>query len=289
MKPSQSNTSDFKSTGAQPPSAATSIPSDPPPAYTPNPDFSTSSPSGDTKSWPNNNATSTVPSASCASSSRSDHSVLVPTAQPVPGRPLLHEGQCLVQSSGCLTDFWLVFLKGGNTGYKNDDPYHPCKSCWKKYGRPYTSALAHSWAAPTTSASPSDSKHPPANQPPPQNYQRPLLLTNFHPSPAAPYTGIVMNHSYMRPGLIERGAQQNRIRPAQPQSHPQPPLVAPPPPGSGNEKPGYEYMQGSAVPYSSPPHPPFASPQQYPATPNGYAGPQGALHVAPGDPRIGGV
>ena len=29
--------------------------------------------------------------------------------------------------------------------YKFNDPTHPCRTCWKKYGRPYTSAMALSW------------------------------------------------------------------------------------------------------------------------------------------------
>ncbi|KAJ9121021.1 hypothetical protein QFC24_005002 [Naganishia onofrii] len=193
--------------------------------------------------------------------------------------------------------------------------------CWKKYGRPYTSALAHVWGSSTTSPTPtdSDSKHPPTNQqqqqqqplPPPQNYQRPLLLTNFHPSPAAAYTGIVMNHSYMRPGLIERGAQQNRIRPSQfqpapapaPAPPPPPPsLVAPEPSGTQNEKHGYGYAYGNAQQnsFAPPPLPPPASaplqpgvvpPQQYTSMPsNGYlAQQQSGLPVLPGDAGIGGV
>ncbi|KAJ9120198.1 hypothetical protein QFC22_003098 [Naganishia vaughanmartiniae] len=272
MKPS----SDSKASNISQPPADASIPSDPPPAYTPTPDFPIAA-SGDSKSQPSITAAASVPSTA-TNSYKNDQPVLTPTVEPTPGRPLLHDGQCLVYKDG------FYCQKCGNTGYKNDDPYHPCKSCWKKYGGPYTSALAHAWASPSSSTISSDSKRPPQSapqQPPPQAYQRPLLLTHFRPSPAAAYTGIVMNHSYTRPGLIERGAQQNRVTPGQ--FLPQPPMAGPtaPPPATGNEKQGYGYAQGSTMPAQ----PVFGNPQQqFPGMPppNGYVRPQGAPYATSG-------
>ena len=136
-----------------------------------------------------------------------------------------------------------------------------CSQCWRKYARPYTSAIAHSW--PTL-----DQQHNPDTTSQAQNYQRPLVLNQFTPSPAAAYTspppgGVVLNHSSVRPGLIERGGQQNRG-----------PRLGPPAPPPG-----------------VPGRPPFPLPEQYgpppPQLQNMYG--QGPLRVLPGDPRIGGM
>jgi hypothetical protein len=38
--------------------------------------------------------------------------------------------------------------KGQNTGYKNNDPSHPCRKCWDRFGKAFTSILASSpWGA----------------------------------------------------------------------------------------------------------------------------------------------
>lgn len=57
--------------------------------------------------------------------------------------------------------------------FRGDDPNHPCKNCWKKYGRPYTSAMRIALENPTS--------------PVPPNYQRPLrLLQTPADRPVAP-------------------------------------------------------------------------------------------------------
>ncbi|KAH7929327.1 hypothetical protein BV22DRAFT_1003003 [Leucogyrophana mollusca] len=60
-----------------------------------------------------------------------------PTRTPVPGHPLLKDGMLLVYPNQYLC------VKCRNTGYKNNDPSHPCRKCWEKYGKPYTGALTY--------------------------------------------------------------------------------------------------------------------------------------------------
>ncbi|KAG6332895.1 hypothetical protein ID866_6191 [Astraeus odoratus] len=60
-----------------------------------------------------------------------------PTTTPVPGHPLLKDGMLLVYPRDYLCP------KCRNTGYKDDDPSHPCRKCWDKYGKPYTGALTY--------------------------------------------------------------------------------------------------------------------------------------------------
>lgn len=66
---------------------------------------------------------------------------LTPTTTPTPGRPLLHNNRLLVypRNHRC--------SKCQNTGYKNYDPRQPCSSDWRKWGKPYTGALAHSYSS----------------------------------------------------------------------------------------------------------------------------------------------
>lgn len=65
-----------------------------------------------------------------------------PTTTPVPGHPLLRDGNLIVYPKDHLC------VKCRNTGYKNHDPSHPCRKCWEKYGKPYTGALAYTpWSS----------------------------------------------------------------------------------------------------------------------------------------------
>jgi hypothetical protein len=81
-----------------------------------------------------------------------------PTEAPTPGRPLLRAGQLLVYPRGHYCS------KCGNTGYKNADPSHPCSSDWRKYGKAFNSALAHSYASPSGGGGTTEAG----------NFQRPL-------------------------------------------------------------------------------------------------------------------
>ena len=38
----------------------------------------------------------------------------------------------------------LSFIAGNNTGYKNFDPLHPCRKCWDRFGKLFSSILASS-------------------------------------------------------------------------------------------------------------------------------------------------
>ncbi|KAF8448730.1 hypothetical protein L210DRAFT_943394 [Boletus edulis BED1] len=60
-----------------------------------------------------------------------------PTRTPVPGHPLLRDGNLLVYPRDHLC------VKCKNTGYKNYDPSNPCRKCWDKYGRQYTGVLTY--------------------------------------------------------------------------------------------------------------------------------------------------
>ncbi|KAF9233729.1 hypothetical protein BU15DRAFT_90246 [Melanogaster broomeanus] len=65
-----------------------------------------------------------------------------PTTTPVPGHPLLRDGNLIVYPKDYLC------VKCRNTGYKNHDPSHPCRKCWEKYAKPYTGALAYTpWSS----------------------------------------------------------------------------------------------------------------------------------------------
>ncbi|CAK9780763.1 unnamed protein product [Cutaneotrichosporon oleaginosum] len=92
-----------------------------------------------------------------------------PTESPVPGRPLLHNGNLLVYPKG----YWCH--KCQNTGYKGGDARAPCNSDWRKYGKPYNGALAASFAAPRPGGN--------ASVVGANNFQRPL------PGHAAGHTG----------------------------------------------------------------------------------------------------
>lgn len=106
------------------------IPSDPPPAYSPAPE----TPFNPSLAGP---STAPRPPLNTRPSARPEQ--LTPTEIPTPGRPLLRDGQFLVYKSGVFCHKCqsgrrskpaskLRFILGYNTGYKNDDPYHPCKS-----------------------------------------------------------------------------------------------------------------------------------------------------------------
>ncbi|KZV65084.1 hypothetical protein PENSPDRAFT_668637 [Peniophora sp. CONT] len=59
-----------------------------------------------------------------------------PTTSPTPGRPLLNAGYTLEYPNGYTCD------RCRNTGYKNYDPSHPCKRCWRRYSKPFSQLLA---------------------------------------------------------------------------------------------------------------------------------------------------
>lgn len=100
-----------------------------------------------------------------------------PTTVPTPGHPLLHEGKMLVYPSGHMC------RKCNNTGYKFNDPQHPCRKCWEKYSKPYSGALTY---APSSDASgpssPSGAGRYTFQKPLPQIGSSPLRRTHSHSS-----------------------------------------------------------------------------------------------------------
>ncbi|KAF8521580.1 hypothetical protein BU17DRAFT_75416 [Hysterangium stoloniferum] len=130
-----------------------------------------------------------------------------PTTTPTPGHPLLRGGKLLVYPNG------FECSKCHNTGFKKNDPSHPCSKCWDKYAKPYYGALAY---APFPSAGSSNG-----------NFQRPLPV--FRP-PQAPRPRSMEGS----PGKLHR-VQSRPQPPPQSQSHqphmpPQTPQLYSPPP-----------------------------------------------------------
>ncbi|WVQ68039.1 uncharacterized protein L199_006245 [Kwoniella botswanensis] len=169
---------------------------------------------------------------------------LSPTEVPTPGRPLLWRGQLLVYPKG----FWCH--KCNNTGYKANDPSNPHETDWKKYGKPYTSALSTSYLQLTSPESnPSTSSS--------ANFQRPL--------PTFPQQPQQNQYGHLPPPPGAWGTY-----PGHNAHHaPRPP---PPPPPPQHMMAHQQQMPGQQI---------FV--QRGP----GYV-PPGALVVGPGDPRIGG-
>ena len=56
---------------------------------------------------------------------------------------------------------------GSNTGYKNNDPSHPCRKCWDRFGKLFSSILASSPWGDRGAAASSQSQHG-------RTFQRPL-------------------------------------------------------------------------------------------------------------------
>ncbi|WVF72825.1 hypothetical protein IAT40_007643 [Kwoniella sp. CBS 6097] len=177
-----------------------------------------------------------------------------PTEAPTPGRPLLHRGQLLVYPKG----HWCH--KCGNTGYKANDPSNPHESDWKKYGKPYNSALATSY---TTFTNPNTNPSVTSSA----NFQRPLpSFPPQHQQNQNPY-----GHLPPPPGSGSWGSYPGQNAHFAP--HPPPPQ---PPqqhymPHMGYPSGGHHQQQQIFVQKTPGPIPP------------------GALVVGPGDPRIGGV
>ncbi|KAH9018003.1 hypothetical protein EDB84DRAFT_1276362 [Lactarius hengduanensis] len=99
-----------------------------------------------------------------------------PTNTPTPGRPLLRNGRTLVYPET------YTCPKCNNTGYKNYDPSHPCRKCWDRYGKPFSSILASS---PTTPAYPIARPPPPPAFPQPPPSRNMLLPYGSVPPPGA--------------------------------------------------------------------------------------------------------
>ncbi len=82
--------------------------------------------------------------------------------------------------------------KGLNTGYKNHDPSHPCRKCWDRFSKPFTSILASSpWgdqageSASQGQGGRSFQRPLPAFKPPQARPQPPLRMPGSYPSSSA--------------------------------------------------------------------------------------------------------
>ena len=145
-----------------------------------------------------------------------------PTTMPIPGHPLLRNGQTLVYPEGyicpkcvsrspvpsrfaCSPARSLAYSRhpcsrsryqGQNTGYKSYDPSHPCRKCWDRFGKPYTTVLASSpWGEQGSS---SQSSHGRTFQSPlpvfksPRGRIEPSLPGAYPHSPVSPTNGPVV-------------------------------------------------------------------------------------------------
>ncbi|KAG7450758.1 uncharacterized protein BT62DRAFT_928036 [Guyanagaster necrorhizus] len=93
-----------------------------------------------------------------------------PTTTPVPGHPLLNNHRLLVYPTGFECD------KCRNTGYKQNDPSHPCRKCWAKYSKPFTGALTYTDFSPESRATGNFQRPLPS-------YHSPQSSSNFRPAP----------------------------------------------------------------------------------------------------------
>lgn len=68
-------------------------------------------------------------------------------------------------------------------GYKDGNPLKPCKSCWKKYAKPFRGPLAYSFSANSASSSQaSNFQKPLPHIPPPVPPQRPAASSSSPPT-----------------------------------------------------------------------------------------------------------
>ncbi|WFD30174.1 hypothetical protein MSPP1_001191 [Malassezia sp. CBS 17886] len=218
-----------------------------------------------------------------------------PTRVPRAGHPFLHKGQLLVYPAD-----WRGCPKCGNTGYKEDDPAHLCRKCWKKYGRLYAGAVLQAYEydmqhgtdaspilrglvvqAPFRGPASSSADHlaPPGGL----SWHAPSPPTR--PSASAPPLPARRNSSRVFP--------EDRYNDAPPRYN----LAQKP--SSDMQLPQQNYPSAAAtrVRPPFPPHVPWghgappSMPMPHRPTMNwhGYGAPGGSVVVHPGDPRIGGV
>ncbi|KAH9040314.1 hypothetical protein EDB83DRAFT_2507647 [Lactarius deliciosus] len=143
-----------------------------------------------------------------------------PTNTPTPGRPLLRNGRTLVYPET------YTCPKCNNTGYKNYDPSHPCRKCWDRYGKLFSSILASSpWGEQGSSATSQSQRG--------RTFQQPL------PAFKPPQTGTTPAYPLARPPPPP---------PAFPQPRPSRGMLMPygsiPPPGATVVMPGDSRIGG---------------------------------------------
>ncbi|KAF8489973.1 hypothetical protein F5888DRAFT_1743414 [Russula emetica] len=103
-----------------------------------------------------------------------------PTTTPTPGCPLLRNGKTLIYPENYLCQKCL------NTGYKNNDPSHPCRKCWDRFSQPYTSILASSPWGDQASGSASQTQRGRSFQRPLPAFKPPQAQAQAPPPPPMP-------------------------------------------------------------------------------------------------------
>ncbi|GAA5910985.1 hypothetical protein JCM6882_006738 [Rhodosporidiobolus microsporus] len=180
--------------GPPPPSSSShtpySPPSGPPPSH---PSLSPSS-SSSSPGAPQIPPLQNLPNPNILADDRSSY--YDPASTPTPGQPYLNGGRLLVYPVGskicpkCSNTGYKPF--DPYTGYRGDDPAHPCRQCWKKHSRPFSGPLATSCSGST-------------HQTIPSNYQRPLrLLQTPATAPPRPNVTVTSGAMYMprQPGSL---------------------------------------------------------------------------------------
>ncbi|PFH47840.1 hypothetical protein AMATHDRAFT_6372 [Amanita thiersii Skay4041] len=182
-----------------------------------------------------------------------------PTTKPVPGHPLLRNGNILVYPKGhtCSKCF--------NVGYKSADPSHPCKKCWGKYAKAYSPAMHYAPPADrnkgaTTLQRPLPRYHPPQSR-----------LAEYQGGPSVYRSSTVRSPS--SPSSSHCSWKNNDSRsPVAPQ--PNYPL----PPQGASPAQHQQYAPPSAQPVT-----------QVQIGPSPWSGPPpGVIVYTAGDPRLGG-
>ncbi|BGP16038.1 hypothetical protein JCM10213v2_004032 [Rhodosporidiobolus nylandii] len=117
-----------------------------------------------------------------------------PTSTPTPGQPYLNGGKLLVYPPGA-KPCWKCSNTGYKpfeliTGYRGDDPNHPCRKCWQKHSRPFSGPLALACRDATRDTIPA-------------NYQRPLrLLQTPATAPPRPQVTVTNGWAPRPPGAV---------------------------------------------------------------------------------------
>lgn len=110
---------------------------------------------------------------------------------------------CLLSLIFILTD--VLGLAGNNIGYKHQDATHPCRQCWRKYGRPFTGAITYT---DFTSAEAAQS----GMQRPLPNFQSPAR-PNSAPGLRPQHTGsMAPGAAYRQPGGLLNGLERIATR-----------------------------------------------------------------------------
>lgn len=216
--------------------------------------------------------------------------------------------------------------EGQNTGYKQFDPSHPCRKCWERYGKSWSSPLAYAtnlenqsqilqrplpasgsnFIPPTMSSHGSYSGHHAGNYQVPPNWQSPYQAPSGPPPPPPARPGPPrVNRASTADEAVDdpSGEAPPAYDDAINNEHPLPPQQT----GTSSTSSAQTTASSPPIParpsqtqVQPPSHPPYRPPPEEPQQWYGQGLGQGQHHfgappvmhrplvVQPGDPRIGG-